>query len=205
MPLSDAADIALVVIAALALVISARAYFLGVKEAEKKREHERDMARPALDFEFWTTSPVRLFIVNNGIGPARLVNTKMWLDGEPVGPMTTENWGKVIEVLRLPGIAGHEWFSLAAYEPDDDRVYRGVVGVGREAPVANVLVAGCHPYDLLMKAALSRMKFEIEYVSFVDPTPIRATWQAWSGPVPRGLYDPIWQRAADELTKRAES
>ncbi|MFI7470637.1 hypothetical protein [Nonomuraea sp. NPDC049646] len=90
------------VIALAAAVIALAALFVAIFEVRATRRHNRLSVRPVLQCRVTLREgePSGLSITNAGLGPAVIVETRVWLDGVLMGPWNRECTIEVIKRLK---------------------------------------------------------------------------------------------------------
>ena len=91
------------VIALCALVIAVCSLSVSILEARMARRHNRNSVRPILQLHrIWHhggRTGIRLS--NCGLGPAIVTSSRVWVDGEEIGPWTSASAGRLGEVLPV--------------------------------------------------------------------------------------------------------
>jgi hypothetical protein len=92
------------VIGVSAAIIALSALFVAVWQGVQIRKHNRLSTRPLLVFfnalEHTCSLPV-LNLTNNGLGPAIIKESKIYLDNNSVGPLNEESWVSIGDKVDL--------------------------------------------------------------------------------------------------------
>jgi hypothetical protein len=85
------------VIAACAVVIAVGSLVVSVYEARATRAHNRHSVQPLLVFRtgFPVGGTAGLILANSGLGPAKIINTTLMLDGAEFGDFSKESVDKL--------------------------------------------------------------------------------------------------------------
>jgi hypothetical protein len=87
------------VIAISATVIAVASLAVSIYQVRATRQHNRHMLRPLLQLRsvFVPGQTAGLKVVNSGLGPAIVTGTRVWLDGQALGPWNKETSRQVRE------------------------------------------------------------------------------------------------------------
>ena len=131
------------VIAACAVVIAVASLVVSVYEARATRAHNRHSVRPLLVFRtgFPVGGTAGLLLANSGLGPAKIIKTKLMLDGAEFGDFSKESIDELrAEHLRVKPHAttlggqpvldtDYEAFllSVRSYDPDQHSEFSDLI------------------------------------------------------------------------------
>jgi hypothetical protein len=178
------------VIAVCAVVVAVGAFVVTLWQGYEIRKHNRLSARPHLEIpmEFRTSEEfVGAFVVNYGIGPARVIRLQVTVDGERIPGDWSEQWPIAMKQLGLSDGLRRQIFWSALPEGS-------VIAVGEAIELAAIpsdeLTA-----DLLaaFRDALARVGFSLDYESFYGEP-----FTTMSVDHPMHLLDPMIEGFADD-------
>ena len=179
----DTAQVATVALAVIALAAVLLDHY-------RQRRHDRLLTLPALVFHCDTSKgeAIRgLWLQNSGMGAARITGTVLKLDGEAVGPLSSETWTGVLEDLAL---SKADWLTMNIV-PDPT-----TVGPGEKVKIL-CLSSPTAPKELeaLLLAILSRLEIDCEYES-IHGQRNTSDWAFGS--------DPVGDEVIERLTRKAK-